>query len=340
MTGPRINKVPKLLIQNSVVEFVQLLKSLSPNDSYVLNFKDLEWSEPFAILYLSEGIREFNRNSNGMAFEFKRYKKHGYLAQMGFFQSIGVDFGLKTGEAKGSDTYLPITPINEDELVSRAAEYYVEVGDIIEEETARLSEILTRSQYGELFDVIQYTLREIFRNVIEHSESKSTHFCAQYWPTKKKVELGIIDRGVGLRKGLANNPYLSIPDDEAAIKIAIMPGVSGKMYKGVKKRKNDAWQNSGYGLYMASRICQHSGSLFLTTNGAGLNLNADEQTTFQSCFLSGTAIKISLRTDQLPDLQSQLKVFAKEGHQIAKEISHENVIEASSASMRVGKINL
>ncbi|WP_159570407.1 hypothetical protein [Sulfurimonas sp. CVO] len=29
--------------------------------------------------------------------------------------------------------------------------------------------------------------------------------------------------------------------------MALLPGISGKMYKGVKERKHDEWQNSGFG---------------------------------------------------------------------------------------------
>ena len=100
------------------------------------------------------------------------------------------------------------------------------------------------------------------------------------------MEVAILDVGLGVRHGLRNNPDLNITSDRDALHLALLPGISGKMYRGVKRRSNDAWQNSGFGLYMTSRICRAGGSFFIASSGAGMLLDSggkhDRETSYQA----------------------------------------------------------
>jgi hypothetical protein len=167
--------------------------------------------------------------------------------------------------------------------------------------------------------------------VIEHSESEVLEFCAQYWPTKNKVEIVVLDSGMGIRESLSRNPHLRVKSDRDAVHLALMPAVSGKTYKGVKQRSNDVWQNSGFGLYMTNRLCRNGGSFFVCSGDTGLILSDKGKTVVQTSF-SGTAIRLVLNTGSLQSLSSSLERYRKEGRAIAKKFDPANPIEPSIAS--------
>lgn len=78
-----------------------------------------------------------------------------------------------------------------------------------------------------VFDVIQYSIREILRNSAEHNEGESVSILAQYWPTKDLAEIVIIDDGIGVPHSLYGNGYVECANSREALKFALLPGISG-----------------------------------------------------------------------------------------------------------------
>ena len=150
------------------------------------------------------------------------------------------------------------------ELLPRSE--YVHHGEIIEGEARRIAYMLTRSDDGAITETLTYAVREIMRNVVEHGQASHIWYAAQYWPTKNKVEVSILDEGVGLLPSLSRNPRLHVDSNQKAIILALQPGVSG-IPKEKRRRSDGGWVNSGYGLFMTSSLCQAGGD-FTICNGA------------------------------------------------------------------------
>src|SRR5690606_33162668 len=182
---------------------------------------------------------------------------------MGFFQAFGMNFGKRPGEAKGSSTYIPINIYNTREIKQDARELMINPAELLESKAKEISNVLTRSEKGHLNEVLTYCLREIFRNVIEHSNAEQYGFCAQYRPSLNRVSFSIIDRGIGLKESLSENPTLELNNDEDAIRASLQPATTGKVYKGQKRKPKGEWANSGYGLFMTSNICKSVGGLLM-----------------------------------------------------------------------------
>ena len=189
--------------------------------------------------------------------------------------------------------------------------------------------ILAQSNSGDLFDTLTYSIREIIRNVIEHSKSNQFGFCAQYWQSYSSVQLSILDRGLGIKSGLSTNPNLDISDDHEALNLSLMPGISGKAYKGAKSNPNDVWANSGYGLYMTSRLCREGGSFFIASGNTGLYLSENKKRYLETPF-KGTALQLTLNTNRLSSLTSMLSKYRDEAHQFDQ--AGNNIMSASKAS--------
>lgn len=323
--------LPQNLSLLNALNFCNRLWLIEPDDRVVFDCARLAHVEPFTMAYVAAEISRFGKSHPETSLVFENFEHHTFAAHMGFFKAAGWNHGNDPGEAKGSATYIPLTILKVNDIESEAVQAGKAVGDVIENESTRLAKILTQADDGELVDTVTFSLREIMRNVVEHSGSDVLEFCAQYWPTKKKVEIVVLDSGVGIRSSLTRNPHLQVGSDRDAIHLALMPAVSGKMFKGVKKRSNDVWQNSGFGLYMTNRLCRNGGSFFVCSGKAGLILSDKGKTDYETSF-AGTAIRLVLNTGSLASLSLSLERFRKEGFAIAKKYDPNNPIEPSIAS--------
>lgn len=152
--------------------------------------------------------------------------------------------------------------------------------------------------------------------------------CAQHWPSRHEVEVGIADNGIGIKRGLANNPPYRDLENREALQTALMPGVSGNPLAG---RGQTIWQNSGYGLYMTNRICRNGGKFMICSGDTAISLEPSTKIEIP-CKLTGTAVRMLLDTARLPVLQEQLRRFRDEGHRAAQTIRGANRSFASTAS--------
>jgi hypothetical protein len=320
--------IPRRLTSDSLAKFSCDLNYIEQVDEYIFDFGEERWFPPFSMLFLSMVLREFRQKFVGSSFSARNHEHHGYAAHFGFFQSFGLGFGNHPGEADGSMNYLPIQKLNIAEIREEAWEAHKEVGDIVEQKSGELATMLTRSDSGNLHDTLTYSIREIIRNVAEHSEADDVFLCAQYWPKTHRVEVGIADSGVGICSGLSNNPDFSELSNRDALQTALMPGVSGNIMAG---RGDDPWQNSGYGLYMTNRICRNGGSFFIASGDAAVKLHHAGKSDVR-CHLSGTAVRLIIDIRRLDGLPAQLGRFADEGRLAAKQVQGANASFASSAS--------
>lgn len=331
--GAIVIPVPRRLTLESSVQFACQLRDLPNAETYILDFGGVGRIEPFALLFLSSELQRFSSKRSGN-FAAANYESCTYAGHMGFFKSFGLEFGKSAGEANGSGTYIPITIYDVEVIKQQAANNYEVVGEFVERQAEEMAAILTRDSAGDLFDTLTYAIREIVRNVIEHSQSNQFGFCAQYWPSYGTVELAILDRGIGIKQGLSSNPYLKINNDHEALNLCLMPGVSGKAFKGARRNPNDVWANSGYGLYMTSRLCREGGSYFIASGDTGIYLSENKKRYLETPF-DGTAIKLTLNTHRLSTLSKMLGRYREDAQKY--DTSNNHVMSASKASTMLAR---
>ncbi|APU67753.1 hypothetical protein [Christiangramia flava] len=298
-------EVPKFLVFEETIKFASTLKDLPEEGTYIFDFKKADKIDPFSLLYLSSELQFCRHRREKADFRAKNFSHLTYQSHMGFFKAFGLNHGKSPGEARGSQSYLPITLLNAREIRNDAAEMKVNPGEILEGLSKELTQVLTQTKEGDLYDMLVYSLREMLRNVVEHSRCIEFGLCAQYWPSMNRVSLAILDRGIGIKKSLSNNPNLNLQSDEDALKIAIEPGVSGKVFKGQKRRPRGDWVNSGFGLYMTSNICRNGGSFFIASGTKGLYLS-EKKSRFLDTPINGTALNLTLDTAKISGLKETL----------------------------------
>ena|SRR5438045_1781964 len=90
------------------------------------------------------------------------------------------------------------------EIERQAAQKNLVVQEEIENRSQHLAEILCGEPSGPLFETLAYAIREIIRNVAEHSKAPQVGVCAQV--KKNRVEVAIVDRGSGCAPALVPIP--------------------------------------------------------------------------------------------------------------------------------------
>lgn len=318
------------------IEAAHALWALPLAQVYVVDFAALDWVEPFGMLFFARQLRAFADKRKPARCRAINHERQGYAAHMGFFQSFGLSFGKAPGEAFGNMQYVPMTGLTIVELQREAGEQFADVREIIERRCTNLAAILTRNEGENIQDTLSYSLREIFRNVLEHSRADTIWYAAQYWPSKQLVELSILDQGVGVRRSLSRNPHLAIQNDEDAVRFALLPGVSGVAFKGGPRQRKDEWTNSGYGLFMTSQLCARGGSFMICSGRRGLLLKNGSETTFDVGF-DGTALRLEICIPEVRGLNEELDNLRKHGAMLAGELRQTANLTASMSSRMLSR---
>lgn len=312
------------------------LSALPRADCYVVDFDPLEWVEPFGMLYFARQLRAFADSVKPARCRAVHHEKHGYAAHMSFFQSFGLSFGNNVGQGAGNDRYIPITCLKIRDLHIEACQNGVDVREVLEARASRMAKVLAHGESGQVQQTLTYSLREILRNVIEHANADHIWYCAQYWPTKRLVELSILDEGKGIAAALSRNPHLSISSDIEALRLSLLPGISGVAFEGQKHVRNDHWANSGYGLFMTSQLCARGGSFLLCSGDTALLIEGEKEVIRPSRF-GGTAIRMGLYVPEIRGLSEALHELNKKGKEIAGDLSYPANLTASKSSQMIFK---
>lgn len=305
------------------------------NATLFIDFNNKSHVEPFSMLLTSHVIRliSIECTKYNIDFRVKNHTSFSYAGHMGFLKSFGVDYGKKPNEAKGGSSYLPITKIDIQELKGISKSRRELIQETISRKSQHLASILGQGNYH-LEVILSYAIREIMRNVVEHSESPCIYLAAQRWPNVGEVEIAIFDEGIGIPNAIKNNPNLQINNSIEAIMHSLKPGVSGKAFfiDGVLQNgTNSEWDNSGFGLYVTSELCKMGGEYTIISNDAAISYssNKDIFKTYNPN-IKGTGIRLKLNLNQIPTLSHEaIGSIISNGEAIAKNSEQMHITSAS-----------
>ncbi len=292
--------------------------------------------EPFGMLLISSKIREISKIYKDKTGKLAKYKKianpNSYASHMGLYRSLLMKYGNKPGEANGSCRYSPITGITVDKIIEDSNKLMQPVGETVTNYAHELSNTLYTGD-TKCIDHMTFAIREIMRNVVEHSNSKTLWYCAQAWPSENSVEIAILDEGIGIQETIASNSYYrdKNQDNLTAIQFSLQPGITKTFSPHRSHNDDDTWKNSGFGLYMTSNICRTIGDFVICSKGHALVLRGDNEYIFKTSF-NGTAIRMRLNLSKLSEVTKLRSQLIRQGEKEARANGKEAVKSASKAS--------
>jgi hypothetical protein len=250
-----------------------------------------------------------------------------YLCHVGFFRFFDHDLGKSPGQAKGSDTYIPIRTIPRFAIEASKAHISEPVGSPISKIADDLAIVLTKSQDFKRFKPISYCIREVVRNVFEHSEADSCAMIGQSWKDDT-VEIAFCDRGIGIRNSLSRKYDLT---GENSLLFAIRPGISRS---DTTIETENPWANSGFGLYVLSELGSKLGEFALVSGDESVvcanNAVNETEYTFQ-----GTFVQLRLRRPHGENFPNFIKNIVTNGESEAKANGLTGRASISSGSLSV-----
>ena len=113
---------------------------------------------------------------------------------------------------------------------------------------------------------IEYLFTETIRNVYEHADIDEVYLTAQKWPSKNMLEVAISDTGCGVYTSLRKYVPYAEKSEKELIKMACEPGITARSNYAYLSR-DDAWRNSGYGLYLLRKLSVAYGGSFIICSG-------------------------------------------------------------------------
>ena len=319
-------EVPRLSTSNAL-DFSRTLHRGEKDDKYFFDVSKINNYEPLPMLLTAASIRQFcvNRELSpaDMQLRFVENDDYRYACHMGFFQAAGFTQGKAPGEAPGSSSYIPLTKLNIREMhqaVIKNGEY-IEQGDLIERKSDELAIVLAQGN-RELQKLFRYLIREAIRNVPEHAGTNEAWICGQYWHNRDKAEIAILDEGIGVYESLKQNRIHReyITTNEEALCWAIKPGISVAFNPARGQRSQDAWANSGYGLFMISEICKATNGWLTFVSGDDCLRVYPNGTGLYGAHFKGTALGIRIKPSCVSEYQALIDTVRKSGEDTAKAI--------------------
>lgn len=275
--------MPVSLDAASAHSFCRKLANLPSASHYVVDGSGLKNVEPFGALLVSSAVkRAKQKNGASATWACIPNKSNHYATHMGFWQSMGVRHGPELGEVSGNSRHHPIECIDVQSLLNGQKYSRVAVIKSVIDRCNRLASIMCQDLDKELHKVVSYCLREMIRNVFEHSRSHQVWLCAQLWPNRQRVEVAILDEGRGLKESL-RVPYAP-SNDLQAILVALQEGTTTGQTDGSEPDVSDVdwynevgyginpnyFSNSGYGLFIVNRLCSSIGNFMLASGSRSL----------------------------------------------------------------------
>lgn len=214
-----------------------------------------------------------------------------------------------------------------EELKTESYEKMEYIGQTIEEKVKMIIknlgyEIKVRNFYA-------YIVREIIRNVPEHSQSESFELIC--YRNKNEFAFRVIDKGITIRNSLNTNPKFDIIDDKSSVLFAIKPGVT-KSYKRDPNR-DDVWQNSGFGLYMVSTLMEKMGYFELRSGSGKVIIMKGKDIESKSVNRTlGTEVFVVIDNRVKIDISNTLKEISSKGSRFAKTSNFASYADKKTAS--------
>ena len=310
----------KNIVTSNVLELCNQLQELNYSDEYLFDISNVNTYEPFSMLLASRALKKFSLKGNKCSIvNSDNNPNYKYAAHMGFFKSFDCNLGNEPGEAVGSTSYLPITKICFDDLDFKDSPIRQEA---IEKKSKEIAVVLSQSNI-ELTEILTYLLREIIRNVYEHSRTNIVWICAQYWWNKDLAEIAILDEGIGIWESLNSNVYHKnyLNSNLEALKWSLKPGISGVFSPNKKPKNHDIWTNSGYGLYIVKNLCTKFGGWFvMVSNGDCVRCYADGKNQEIKTNFEGTAISLRIKPSKITNVKETIMELNVNGEKEAQNI--------------------
>lgn len=297
-------------------KMMEMTKHLQENNYFLespkklkFTFSSLDFIEPAgAIIFLSTIDK---LNINDIPYELESIKDLdrnaiSYGETIGMFQELGLSEAQSFEYGKN---YISPTKVLISEIYHSLKEdkksienYYDEVSFRVVKKALQGFDYNFSEEVNELFE---FVVREMVRNIFDHSKTNHFYYGSQMYPALGGVEVVIADLGEGLLKTVPfdnEDEWFKELTDEDAIRRAVIPGLTAASNHSYAP---EDYKNSGYGLALVQRIIQKTDGIFSIASGEKSLTFSSEGETVDDCNIKGTLIRMRIKLRELEKINFQ-----------------------------------
>lgn len=229
-----------------------------------------------------------------------------YISRMNYYANIDMQHKEDFIRHNEDDRFLPV-------------EHFL-ASDSMSDLPNRLSEIvITRTPLtGNLKTSVDYMFGEVIDNVCVHSESCIGGFVgAQFYPSKHKLELCIVDGGCGIAASLKRNPiFFDMPEGDllvSALKYGVGENVSGP--------RESPGYGRGKGLAIITNMVKCAdGVMRIISGNAGMTVSSLGVALETGVYFPGTVVSIEIPTDAQKEVSAEELFAGMEGSALLDDL--------------------
>ncbi|PGR79737.1 sensor histidine kinase [Priestia megaterium] len=290
----------------SIIPLANKLRHLDGVDKVVFDLNELDFFKPAGMIFICSMIETCHKKGKDVSFSYDKMhsKVKGYGEWIGFFEVANIREGRG---AMSGDTYLSLAKENVKDFFTQSSPTTQRIEYRLEQLSLEIVSLLTRNSpiknQGSAKKNLTYAMREIFRNIFDHSRSTDFWYAGQYYPYDGYVEITIGDNGVGLRDTIPfdiEDIWFNRNTDKKAIELALLAGVSA--FSNHAYAPED-FKNSGFGLNMVKKFCEFAeGSFLIATGETAIHYTKDFNEVINT-YYEGTFIRLRLNTNKMSNIR-------------------------------------
>lgn len=276
---------------------------VNTDDKLKFYFSNLNFIEPAgAIIFLSTIDR---LKENEIPYELESIQNLerdaiSYGETMGIFQKLELSSARSFSEGTN---YIAPTKIVLAELFDALNDQNKSIEIYYDEISAKIVQKVLKNLAFQADEAVrnlfEFALREVVRNIFDHSETPHFYYGSQLYPATNSVEVVIADVGIGLLNTVPfdiEETWFSSPSDEEAIRKAIIPGLSALSNHAYAP---EDYKNSGYGLALVKRIVEKTDGVFSIASGKKTITYDLLGEIIEDCDVKGTLIRMKINLSNL-----------------------------------------
>lgn len=301
----------------------------------IFDFSSLNFIEPAgAIILLStiDRLKEDDIAHKLESIENLNRDAISYGETMGIFQKLGLSDArsFSRGPNYIAPAKIVLTELF-DSLQSQSKTIETYYDEISSDIVTKMLKDFGKDSEEEVKNLFEFVVREMIRNIFDHSQTKQFYYGSQFYPATNSVEVAIADLGVGLVKTVPfdiEESWFGQPTDEDAIKKAMIPGLSALSNHAYAP---EDYKNSGYGLALVRRIVEKTNGYFSIASGNKAITYSLSEESVEDCDITGTLIRMRINVENLNNIN-----FEEILEEAKKEASSKGYNDSpSSASKRL-----
>lgn len=259
------DKLPYLLALRGAID-------KDPNDRIVCDAANLRFVDPLGLCVLAATCHKLAQREQRLHLINVPPEIEGYLARMDLFRICGIEYEERFVRHDQQNNLLEVRVVDRvgEESAVAAQLATAVLGTTPGSDSPISGDGMSAPPTDHLHQLLYHVFSELLENALTHGRrdgcgTARAWAAAQYYPSRDRICIAVIDDGCGFLRTLRTHPRLVEKSHASALSLALEPQVSCNPDLDVRP---DETLNKGVGLTVVREIAARSGTLRIVSGNA------------------------------------------------------------------------